>query len=284
MQEVAKAKAESLGPKPFLRWAGGKSWLLKHLEAPLKEFEFNNYHEPFLGGASVFLFLKPKNHAYLSDINTELIRTYRVVKGNVEKLIQELKKYKNNKTFYYDIREEELKPRVRNAAKLIYLNQTSFNGIYRVNLEGVYNVPYGYRDKEFLNAENLKAISKRLRRTKFSTCSFTDTLKYVRKGDLVFLDPPYTVSHNNNGFIKYNRKLFSLEDQLELAKYIKSVKKIGAYFILTNAAHDTVDEIFGGLGHKIRLTRASLIGGADALRGDVSEYLFTNIPTFYKQL
>lgn len=282
IQLVTTGKEPVRNPKPFLRWAGGKNWLLKYFEKPLKDFKFNNYHEPFLGGASVFLFIKPKNRSYLSDINPELIKAYRAVKGDVENLISELKKCKNTKTYYYDIRDSELKSKVRKAAKFIFLNQTSFNGIYRVNLDGVYNVPYGYRDKDFLDAENLRAVSKRLNRTKFSTCSFNKTLKNIKKGDLVFLDPPYTVSHNNNGFIKYNRKLFKLEDQTNLAKFIKSIKSKGAYFILTNAAHEKIDEIFGGLGRKVKLTRASLIGGTDAHRGDVSEYLFTNVPTFYK--
>ena len=282
MKKSATKKKAISSPKPFLRWAGGKNWLIKHLEGPLKDFNFNNYHEPFLGGASVFLFVKPKNRAFLSDINPELINTYRVVKGYVEELIAILREYRNNKSFYYALRDQSMKGKVERAARFIYLNQTSFNGIYRENLNGIYNVPFGFRRKDFLDEGNLRLFSSRLQKTKFTTCSFSETLESVEKGDLVFLDPPYTVSHNNNGFIKYNRKLFSLGDQTELAGYVSSVLSKGAYFILSNAAHKKIDEIFGTVGHKVRLRRASLIGGSDAERGKVSEYLFTNIPTFCK--
>lgn len=265
-------------PKPFLRWAGGKNWLIKHLKETIGDFKFKNYHEPFLGGASLFLFLQPENKSYLSDLNSELIETYSVVRDHVERLISEMEKYRNNEKFYYSIREVRSKSKIKNAAKFIYLNQTSFNGIYRVNLDGVYNVPYGFRSKEFLDADNLRIVSQTLKDVKLSVNDFASAIKKVKKGDLVFLDPPYTVSHNNNGFIKYNQKLFSLEDQYRLAVCIEAIKNIGAYYILTNAAHKKISEIFGSIDRKISLSRASLIGGTNAKRGAVSEYLFTNIP------
>lgn len=264
-------------PKPFLRWAGGKNWLIKHLRESLSSTSFKNYHEPFLGGASLYLFIKPKGNSYLSDLNPELIETYKVVKENVERLIGEMKSYKNTERFYYSIREQKFRSRIKNAAKFIYLNQTSFNGIYRVNLDGIYNVPYGFRSKKFLDADNLRLASKALESARLTTGDFSESLKKVKKGDLVFLDPPYTVSHNNNGFIKYNQKLFSIEDQYRLAKSIEMIKNKGAYYILTNAAHKKIEEIFGSLDKKIELSRASLIGGLKAERGQVSEYLFTNI-------
>ena len=264
-------------PKPFLRWAGGKNWLVKYLERSLTDFTFNNYHEPFLGGASLFLFFRPQNTSYLCDVNTDLIETYAIVRDHVERLISEMQNYCNDEDFYYSLRNEKFRSKIKRAAKFIYLNQTSFNGIYRVNLDGVYNVPYGFRSKNFLDADNLRLVSKALRGVHLSSNDFNSTMEFVKKGDLVFLDPPYTVSHNNNGFIKYNQKLFSLEDQYRLAKYIESIKKKGAYYILTNAAHSKIAEIFEQIGSKIKLTRASLIGGTNAQRGHISEYLFTNI-------
>lgn len=265
-------------PKPFLRWAGGKNWLIKHVKESLGDFAFKNYHEPFLGGASLFLFLRPQSNSYLSDLNSELIETYSVVRDHVERLISEMEKYRNNEKFYYSIREVKTQSKIKNAAKFIYLNQTSFNGIYRVNLDGVYNVPYGFRSKEFLDADNLRAVSQTLKNVKLTVNDFASSIKKVKKGDLVFLDPPYTVSHNNNGFIKYNQKLFSLEDQYRLAESIEIIKNRGAYYILTNAAHKKIAEIFGPIDKKKELTRASLIGGSKAQRGHISEYLFTNIP------
>jgi len=265
-------------PKPFLRWAGGKNWLIKHLKETLSDFPFRNYHEPFLGGASLFLFIRPQGNCYLSDLNPELIETYTIVRDNVEGLISELETYRNTKRFYYSIRDERYRSRIKNAARFIYLNQTSFNGIYRVNLDGVYNVPFGYRSKEFLDPDNLRLVSEALQDARLTDYDFYKSLKCIKKDDLVFLDPPYTVSHNNNGFIKYNQKLFSLNDQYRLAKFIRAVKKKGAFYILTNAAHSKVSEVFGEIDHYVELRRASLIGGVNAKRGKVSEFLFTNIP------
>jgi DNA adenine methylase len=265
-------------PRPFLRWAGGKNWLIKRMGNSLLDLKFNDYYEPFLGGASLFFYLKPKGNSYLSDLNADLIDTYSVVKGNVGRLISEMEKYKNTESFYYSIRGQlDNKSKIRNAAKFIYLNQTSFNGIYRVNLCGVYNVPYGFRSKKFLDEENLRLVSSYLKNVVLRTSDFSTALSNVKKGDLVFLDPPYTVSHNNNGFIKYNQKLFSLQDQYRLAESILRIKEKGAYYILTNAAHKKIAEIFGQIDKRIQLNRSSLIGGVNAQRGQVSEYVFTNI-------
>tara|TARA_R110002073_G_scaffold72537_1_gene177287 strand:- start:279113 stop:279958 length:846 start_codon:yes stop_codon:yes gene_type:complete len=262
--------------KPFLRWAGGKRWLVKHVDQFLPKEGFNNYHEPFLGGASIFFHLQP-NKAYLSDLNKELIDTYIQVRDDVEGVIKELKKFQNNKETYYEVRASNYRSESKKAARFIYLNQTSFNGIYRVNLKGKYNVPYGHRTKDFIEPDNLKLVSKSLINAEINSCSFIDTINNVKKNDLVFLDPPYTVTHNNNGFIKYNAKLFDLKKQFELSEYIDEIKKKGAYYILTNAAHEVIESIFereDDLMHGI--TRASLIGGINAKRGQYKEYIFTN--------
>ena len=133
---------------------------------------------------------------------------------------------------------------VQRAAKFIYLNQTSYNGIYRVNLKGVYNVPFGFRTKTFLDPANLLNAQQALEKTTLKKQDFNLVIKNIKKKDLVFLDPPYTVSHNNNGFIKYNEKIFSLDDQIRLSAIIDEIKKKGAYYILTNAAHNIIDDIF----------------------------------------
>ena len=263
--------------KPFLRWAGGKNWLIKNLDHIVKDIKFNNYHEPFLGGASVYLAINPLNKAYLSDLNEELINTYRTLKVDPEGIIEILLTYENSADFYYDIRDKVFLDPVEQAARFIFLNQTSFNGIYRVNLDGKYNVPYGYRKKNFLDIVTLKEVSKRLQNAELSYGDFEASRMNIQPRDLVFLDPPYTVSHNNNGFIKYNQKLFSLDDQYRLSNFIDYVKRCGAYYILTNAAHKMVHEIFFKGDRVLELTRASLIGGQNAARGKISEYIFTNI-------
>lgn len=262
-------------PKPFLRWAGGKSWLIKYFET-IKSSNFKNYHEPFLGGASTFFYLQPTGHSYLSDLNVELIDTYNAIKIDASSVIKTLKTFINSEKEYYKIRDRQYKLQSQRAAKFIYLNQTSYNGIYRVNLKGVYNVPYGFRNKNFLDADNLMNVQKALKNTTIEKQDFYSVLSNVKRKDLVFLDPPYTVSHNNNGFIKYNEKLFSLGDQKRLSSLINEIKRKGAYYILTNAAHKTIDDIFEKGDKKIVLERANLIGGINAKRTPTKEFIFTN--------
>ena len=263
--------------KPFLRWAGGKSWLIKHLANFLPEEGFNAYHEPFLGGGSIYFHLLPKK-AFLSDLNNELIETYKQIKTNVEAVILELKKFENNESCYYRVRNEKYIDPTKSAAKFIYLNQTSFNGIYRVNLNGEYNVPFGYRSKDFFEPDNLRLASLALKKVQLEQGDFRNSLKNIKEKDLVFLDPPYTVTHNNNGFIKYNKKLFDLDSQHSLSGYIDEVKSKGAYYVLTNAAHDEIERIFKKENDRVvEIDRASLIGGKNAKRGQYSELIITNI-------
>lgn len=262
--------------RPFLRWAGGKTWLIKHL-TKVKSKSYNNYHEAFLGGGSTFFYLAPKNHSYLSDLNAELIETYQSIKDNVEGVIENLSMFTNDKECYYEARSTLFNDKFIRAARFIYLNQTSFNGIHRVNLNGEYNVPYGFRKKDFINKENLRAVSLALLNTTISKGDFYLTMNNLSPNDLVFLDPPYTVSHNNNGFIEYNEKIFSLEDQIRLSRMIDEIKASGAYYILTNAAHKTINELFEKGDTKLELFRANAIGGIKAKRGQTSEFVFTNI-------
>ena len=267
---------ETIKCKPFLRWAGGKTWFKKHIADFLPVNGYNQYHEPFLGGAAIFFHLQ-HSPAFLSDLNLDLIETYIEIRDNVEEVISHLKQFKNTKEFYYKVRSSKYRSKSKQAAKFIYLNQTSFNGIYRVNLKGEYNVPYGYRTKDFFEPENLRQVSIALKDASINHCGFTQTINNIQENDLVFLDPPYTVAHNDNGFIKYNAKLFDLEKQHELSRYIDEVKERGAYYILTNAAHTVVDEIFTKESDsKIGLSRASLIGGKKAKRGTYKEFIFTN--------
>lgn len=269
---------EMLRVKPFLRWAGGKSWLKKHLYSIIGDLKFNNYFEPFLGGASIFLAIQPKNQVYLSDLNKELIGTYCAIKNDPYAVIKELKKYENTEKFYYEMRSKVFDDNILSAAQFIYLNKTSYNGIYRVNRSGGYNVPYGYRPTYTVEEDNILMVSKLLTNATLRTDDFMSVKSKIQKNDLVILDPPYTVSHNENGFISYNQKLFSLEDQYRLRELIDYIKEMEAYYILTNAAHEKIFEIFNiEDDFTYPLTRASLIGGKNANRGKVKEFVFTNI-------
>jgi DNA adenine methylase len=268
---------EIIKVRPFLRWAGGKTWLLKNLNQFLPTDGYDNFHEPFVGGGAIYFFLKPTNKAFLSDLNPELIDTYNCVKDDIDNVIKELKQFKNTKTEYYNIRDKKYTNSAKKAARFIYLNQFSFNGIYRVNLNGEYNVPYGFRREHQIDYGNLKIASSALKNCDISTGDFSSVTDRVKRNDLVFLDPPYTVTHNNNGFIKYNQKIFSIDDQYRLAKTINEIKEIGAHYILTNAAHNEIIKIFKGKDDKmVEIKRASLIGGKNAVRGKYAELIITN--------
>ncbi|MES2478905.1 MAG: Dam family site-specific DNA-(adenine-N6)-methyltransferase [Bacteroidota bacterium] len=266
--------------KPFLRWAGGKTWFTKHIEEFLPE-NFSNYYEPFVGGASIFLHLKSngliKNKAYLSDSNKELINTYRVIKSSPKDLIYALRNFKNNSDEYYKIRNQTFDNLIEQAAKFIYLNKTSFNGLYRVNSKGIYNVPFGKRQtKDLFEFENILNVSTQFKNTFFSVDDFKNKCKKAKANDLVFLDPPYTVAHENNGFIAYNQSLFSWQNQIELAQHLELLTENRAFYILTNANHESINNLYTN-GNKKVLSRASTIGGVGAKRTNYNEIIISNV-------
>lgn len=264
--------------EPFLRWVGGKSWFVKYLPQILSGIDINHYHEPFLGGAAVYFALEHNKKSYLSDSNDELVRTYIAIRDYPIEVAELLNTYKNSKEFYYKMRSSKPADECELAARFIYLNQTSYNGIYRVNRSGGYNVPYGYRDNWSYNKNRIIEASAKLQNARIECGDFTVNKKRIAMGDLVFLDPPYTVSHNNNGFIEYNKELFSIQDQYRLRSFIDYIRGKGAYYILTNAAHPQIKEIFEISGdYMIELYRNSLIGGKNSKRGKITEYMFTNI-------
>lgn len=173
------------GAKPFLRWAGGKNWLVKYLPYLIQSLDFNTYHEPFFGGGSIFFALSPKQ-AILSDINEELINTYIEVRDHVESVIEVINSWDINEEQYYIVRSEEPESTIRRAARFIYLNRTSFNGIYRVNREGQYNVPYGKKDGYRFDFERIRQASKSLHGMTLCSRSFEQSFNDVKTGDLVF--------------------------------------------------------------------------------------------------
>jgi len=272
---------ESKDIKPFLRWAGGKTWLVNDIVNGLSN-TFKNYHEPFLGSAALFIKLKSegyiKGKSFLNDSNNDLINTYKQIKNNPTLVAEVLKKYKNDKDSYYQIRGRLSKNKVSAACDFIYLNRTCFNGIYRVNKKGEFNVPYGYKNyKELFDYENIFNVNSLLRKNVTLTSKdFFESVVNINYKDLVFIYPQYTVNHENNGFIQYNEKLFSWDDQIRLKEFIRQIIKKKAYFILTNAAHESILDLFGSIAKSQIKIRSSLIGGKNALRGEIHEYIFSN--------
>lgn len=267
---------EDLKAKPFLRWAGGKRWLLKYLN----EVDFsniNNYFEPFVGGGSVFFNFSNYSKANISDLNEDLIETYIALRDDLENVISVLREFNNTEIEYYNIRKKTFKTSCERAAKFLFLNKTSFNGIYRVNKKGEFNVPYGFRKNvDLIDKNNLQIVCEKLQGVNINSNDFESILHEIKPNDLIFLDPPYTVAHENNGFIHYNQKIFLLEDQVRLSEFIMKIKEIGAFYILTNARHDEILKIYNKIDQPQILSRSSTIGGKNAKRELINEYVFTN--------
>lgn len=231
-----------------------------------------------MGGGAVFFAIDPLGQAYLNDSNAELVETYQQIRDQPDLVIRSLKRLKNSKKEYYAIRKRKpIKPYTR-AARFIYLNRCSFNGIYRVNSLGGYNVPYGHRKNvDIVTAHNLHAVSSVLQNRVITCTDFSAQLDNVCENDLVFLDPPYTVAHENNGFIEYNQKLFSWEDQIRLRSFVEDIERRGAYFILTNASHESILRLYDDIGTIYKRSRYSQVGGRNKTRGMYNELIITNV-------
>jgi len=234
-------------PRPFVKWAGGKRQILKHLlfYAPK---EFNRYFEPFVGGGALFFELSPKR-AVISDLNAELINAYRVIKGQVEELIESLKKHKNNEEYYYRIRSlkpAELSP-VERASRFIYLNKTCFNGLYRENSKGEFNVPFGrYKRPKICDEENLRAVSEFLNSVEVEilNADYREVCKRAEAGDFIYLDPPYIPVSKTAGFTTYTGGGFGEEDHRKLAEVFRELSEKGCFVMLSNADHPLIRELY----------------------------------------
>ncbi|MBI4219936.1 MAG: Dam family site-specific DNA-(adenine-N6)-methyltransferase, partial [Chloroflexi bacterium] len=204
LMECRASSPLSAMPRPFLRWAGSKRWLLRHL-VPLLPPRFRTYREPFLGSGALFYLLCP-GRAVLSDKCGDLIDVYTGLRDGVSAITRHLKPLKPDRDLFYAIRNRPGRGRFRRVAEFIYLNKTCWNGLYRVNSDGRFNVPYGMPKTDFLaDFENLRACSQALRQpgVELRSCDFEAALDDVNAGDLVYLDPPYVTRHNNNGFVDY---------------------------------------------------------------------------------
>jgi len=262
--------------QPFLKWAGGKRWLLSSYPNLFKR-KYNYYFEPFLGSGAVLFFLQPK-HAYVSDLNQELINTYLAIRDDYKKVVFLLKMHhrRHCKEYYYNVRQSKPKNLFHKAARFIYLNRTCWNGLYRVNKFGLFNVPIGTKKNVILETDDFKNISVFLKSLNISSCDFEETIYKAKKGDLIFIDPPYAVSHLNNGFLKYNEKLFSWSDQQRLAKCLIQAKNRGASIIATNAHNQCVMELYKTEFNLSTFTRYTTISGKNIGRNETQELLITS--------
>lgn len=274
--------------QPFIKWVGGKRGLLTQI---LDKFptEFNNYHEPFLGGGAVFFelysrgLLKNKT-IYLSDINTELINTYEVVKNNPDTLIKNLEclKKQHSKTFYYEIRALDRKknfkqlPSIERATRFIYLNKTCFNGLYRVNKKGYFNTPMGsYENPNIADRNTILNASKVLQHTIISNESFSEVINNTNKNDLVYFDPPYYPLNATSSFTTYDSNGFLEEEQVTLHKIFEILhdKKVNSVHSNSNTAF--IKKLYKN--YDINFVQANrFINSKSNGRGKISEVLIKN--------
>jgi DNA adenine methylase len=261
---------------PFLRWAGGKRWLTTNYGEIFPK-EFNHYFEPFLGGASVFFHLQP-THATLTDLNPSLIATYKALKDDWRRVqdILSLHKINHSNEYYYKIREYEPADSYEIAARFIYLNRTCWNGLYRVNGNGKFNVPIGTPKNVIREGDDFHSLSKRFENVNFYTEDFEITINKAQVGDFIFADPPYTVKHNYNGFIGYNEKIFHWDDQIRLSESLIRAKNRGCLIMLTNANHSSVKALYKDEFKIQELSRSSTIAGISSNRGFYEEIVVTS--------
>jgi DNA adenine methylase len=259
---------------PLLRWPGGKRWLTPYLLSLLNAHQPSCLIEPFLGGGALF-FLGAPQSAILVDTNSELMTFYRVTKDMPDALMKQLRRLRVDKETFTQVATTQPRSDVERAARVLYLNKTAFGGIWRVNREGRFNVPFGCRSSTRLPSDaEIQRCSRILQDAVLHEGDFSLALTQVNQNALVYCDPPYTVCHNNNGFVRYNENLFSWADQERLAGHATRLALEGRRIVISNAAHDNVlalysDELFS----KVELRRNSRLAPKVEFRGHRSEAL-----------
>lgn len=237
VQKLINAK-----PKPFVKWVGGKRQLLRQFRElglyPPEDFNpvTNTYYEPFVGGGAVFFDLLPKN-AELSDLNKELVVTYNVIKNNVDELIESLQKHIYDKEYYLEVRAKKVEnlSDIEVASRFIFLNRTGFNGLYRVNKSGQFNVPFGrYNNPVICDEDNLRRVSDALQDVTITHQDYKNVLKTAKGGDFIYLDPPYYPINATSSFTSYTAEGFLEKEQTELRDTFVKLHKKGCFVMLSN--------------------------------------------------
>lgn len=268
---------QQISPRPFLKWAGGKSKLIEQY-IPYFPRNFQTYYEPFLGGGAVFFHLQPKN-AVITDINSELTNAYRCVRDNLEQLITLLEKHqqRHNKEYYYQVRSQLANTQLERAARLIYLNKTCFNGLYRENSRGEFNVPIGkYNNPSICNSNLLYAVSDVLQSAQIEVRPFEAILDYAKtEQDFVYFDPPYYPLSPTSNFTAYSRYSFNEKHQVLLRDVFLELDKRGVKVMLSNSNCPFVRELYSRFNiNEISASRA--INSNAEKRGKIIEVLITS--------
>ncbi|MBW4446973.1 MAG: DNA adenine methylase [Spirirestis rafaelensis WJT71-NPBG6] len=273
------SQSKSTLPRPFLKWAGGKSKLIQQYLTYLPSTNnYKNYYEPFLGGGAVFFHILPSN-AILTDINAELITTYRCVRDNVEELISLLKEHENkhSRDYYYNVRANPGKSDLEKAARLIYLNKTCFNGLYRVNSQNKFNVPLGkYKNPNICPQDLLFAASEALSRAEIKHADFTEVLNHATSSeDFVYFDPPYYPISKTSYFTSYTSYSFEENQQIQLRDIFVKLSERGVKLMLSNSDCEFIRNLYSGF-NIYTISAARAINSNAKKRGKINEILVTS--------
>ncbi len=281
MKATPSLRSRQAVPRPFLKWAGGKTQLLPLLLAYIPE-SFRHYYEPFLGGGALFFALYRLGvlqQASLSDINAELIDTYRALQRDVERVIQHLQNYPHSKEFYYELRARdpwELSLAER-AARMIYLNKTGYNGLYRVNKQGKFNVPFGrYKRPNYRDFDNLRAVAQALQKVRLEARSFEWILEEVHPGDFVYFDPPYDPVSETARFTQYHASGFGKAEQQRLADLFRQLSAKKVKVMLSNSDTPFIRRLYQGHAWLIPVQAHRFINSRGNKRGPQPELLILN--------
>ncbi|MEZ4272849.1 MAG: DNA adenine methylase [Myxococcota bacterium] len=262
-------------PKPFLKWAGGKTQLLPEILARFPT-RFGRYFEPFVGGGAVFFALGPRR-AVLTDINENLINTYKMIRDDLDGVIAALDKHRATEEHFYRVRAQNpaaLSP-LQAAARTIYLNRTCFNGLYRVNAKGQFNVPYGrYERPNICNVANLQAVCLALRGVDLRVSDVVKATTGAKRGDLIYFDPPYDPVSPTASFTSYTAGRFGREDQARLARRFGELAAKGVHVVLSNADTPLICDLYKDFRIERVRARRAINSRADR-RGPVSEVIIT---------
>lgn len=282
---MAKAIQKNILIMPVVKWAGGKRQLLEKIRESLPK-QFSTYYEPFFGGGALLFDMQPQK-AIINDLNGDLISAYEVIKNNSDKLLEILKEHEelNNEEYFYTVRDMDRKSieyskltNIEKAARLIYLNKTCFNGLFRVNSSGQFNTPYGrYKNPNIVNEPIIKAVSKYFNENEIKILSvdFELAIKDTKEGDFVYLDPPYDPISNTSSFTGYNEIIFNKSEQERLKKVCDELNKKGVKFLLSNSATDYIKDLYKD--YNIEIVKAKRSINCNGLkRGDIDEVLVRN--------
>ncbi len=287
MGSAPDIRLTSPDPHPFVKWAGGKGSIVSDIAARIpRHGNFRRYLEPFVGAGALFFWMRrsfPDLEFLIADSNEELIHAYRAIRDDVERVLAKLESHQafHSPDHYYNVRRASPREPAERAARFIYLNRTCYNGLYRVNRRGVFNVPIGRYDRpRIVDRENLLAVATVLREVKIEAADFETATEGAGPGDLIYFDPPYHPLSETSGFTSYTAGGFGLDEQRRLARVFETLSRRGAFIVLSNSSSDLVRELYESLDPRPRMDEIQVpraINSNAKSRGPVPELLIYSV-------